>query len=325
MMKRICILATAVSLAASLAMAQDNLVKEKMRAELEQMVAQSKVIGVFGAAMGPAVKGAPYSAVEISESNQMLADGTRIHNESQTTVYRDSEGRMRRETPNQTTIMDPVAGVSYFLNPKTLTATKATLSMPAMYKRIAGPPGATAGSMSETSTFEVRTKDGVTSATVNGKPVDPATIKMDHTFLIDGGRVDEQAFAIANEKMAVEMAAAGRRDKVMAGPMADGGMLRTRVTSPAKTEALGKQMMEGVNADGSRVTTTLEVGTIGNDRPIQLVNERWYSSELQTVIMTKHSDPRTGEDIFRLTNVSRSEPGADLFQVPPSYQINDRK
>jgi hypothetical protein len=69
----------------------------------------------------------------------------------------------------------------------------------------------------------------------------------------------------------------------------------------------------------------LETGAIGNDRPIQMVNERWYSSELQTVVMTKHSDPRTGEEIFRLTNISRAEPGADLFLVPANYQLQERK
>ena len=74
--------------------------------------------------MGKTVKGAPYSGVEVNESTQMLADGTRIHNESQTQVYRDSEGRMRRETPNEITIWDPVANASYVLNPKTQTARK---------------------------------------------------------------------------------------------------------------------------------------------------------------------------------------------------------
>jgi len=101
--------------------------------------------------------------VEVSESNQVLADGTRIHNESRTSIYRDSEGRVRRETPNQTTIMDPVAGVSFFLNPKTMTATKGTLSMPMAFKRtMAGPPpiAGSTGTFSDTATFEVRTKDG---------------------------------------------------------------------------------------------------------------------------------------------------------------------
>jgi len=343
-MKRLYMMAAAVPLMALVAAAQDvprrvtisqdtpdsAAIRDKLKAELDAVMSdQMKVIGLSGAAMGPTVKGSPYSAVEVSENTQVLADGTRLHNESQTTVYRDSEGRVRRETPSQITIMDPAAGVSYFLNPKTLTATKATLAMPMIYKRTAAAGAAEAGggfgigfstaggTMSENATFEVRTgKDGTTSVTVNGKPVDPSTIKMEQrTFTVNGVPTDEQSFAIAQDKMKAEKA-------VMASA---GGVLRSRVTSPGKTEALGKQMIEGVNADGTRFSTTLETGAVGNDRPIQMVNERWYSSELQTVMMTKHSDPRTGEELFRLTNVSRSEPGADLFQVPTNYQIQERK
>lgn len=89
----------------------------------------------------------------------------------------------------------------------------------------------------------------------------------------------------------------------------------------AKTESLGRQTIEGVNADGSRETNTLAVGAIGNDRPIQTVTERWYSQDLQTTVKEAHSDPRTGQETFTLTNISRTEPPADLFQVPPGYQM----
>jgi len=346
-MKRIYLMIAAVPLVALVAAAQDvqrrvvlsqdtpdgAALRDKLKSELDAVMAsQMKVIGLSGAAMGPTVKGAPYSAVEVSENNQVLADGTRIQNENQTTVYRDSEGRVRRETPNQVTIMDPVAGVSYFLNPKTQTATKATLSMPVFNRRQAriAPEdhvyvGGT-GTTSENATFEVRaTKEGTTSVTVNGKPVDPSTLNMEtHTYTINGSPADEQAFALAQDKLKAAMAE-GKMKAELAFSGEAGGVLRSRITAPGKTEALGKQMIEGVNADGTRFSTTLETGAVGNDRPIQMVNERWYSSELQTVIMTKHSDPRTGEEIFRLTNVSRTEPGADLFQVPANYQLSDRK
>ena len=83
--------------------------------------------------------------------------------------------------------------------------------------------------------------------------------------------------------------------------------------------------MEGVNAEGSRTTSTIEAGAVGNDRPIQVVSERWYSPDLQTAVMTRRNDPRTGEEIFRLTNIRRAEPGAYLFQVPAGYQMVDQK
>jgi hypothetical protein len=53
------------------------------------------------------------------------------------------------------------------------------------------------------------------------------------------------------------------------------------------------------------------------------VSERWYSAELQTVVMTRHSDPRFGENSYRLTNISRSEPARTLFEVPGDFAIKE--
>jgi hypothetical protein len=117
-------------------------------------------------------------------------------------------------------------------------------------------------------------------------------------------------------------ATAGRR-------VAGGGVFVEAKSLAARTkgntEPLGRRMIEGVNADGTRFVSTIEAGAIGNDRAIQSVSERWYSSELQTVMLSKSSDPRTGEEVFRLANVSRAEPAAYLFQVPAGYQVVDVK
>jgi hypothetical protein len=86
-------------------------------------------------------------------------------------------------------------------------------------------------------------------------------------------------------------------------------------------QSLGSQTMEGVLAQGTSSTATIPAGSVGNDRDIQVVDERWYSPELKTTLMTKHSDPRSGEEVFRLTNISRSEPSPALFQVPAGYQV----
>lgn len=90
------------------------------------------------------------------------------------------------------------------------------------------------------------------------------------------------------------------------------------------TEALGTQTIEGVTAEGTRVTRTIPVGAIGNDKAIQIVTERWYSNDLQTVVLVKHSDPWWGESTVRLTNISRTEPPASLFAVPSNYAVKDR-
>jgi hypothetical protein len=94
-------------------------------------------------------------------------------------------------------------------------------------------------------------------------------------------------------------------------------------TAPADRQSLGSQTIEGVLSQGTSMTETIPAGAIGNDRDIHVVNERWFSPELKTTTMTKHSDPRTGEEVFRLTNISRGEPSPDLFQLPAGYQLLD--
>jgi hypothetical protein len=86
---------------------------------------------------------------------------------------------------------------------------------------------------------------------------------------------------------------------------------------------LGKQNIEGVEAEGTRTTVTIAAGEIGNERPIEIVSERWYSPELQLVVMTRHSDPRTGETTYKLTNINRAEPAKSLFEVPSDYTIKE--
>jgi hypothetical protein len=97
----------------------------------------------------------------------------------------------------------------------------------------------------------------------------------------------------------------------------EGANRRPNVT----TAALGTQTINGVQAEGTRVTHTIPAGAIGNANPIVITNERWYSSELHTVVMIKRSDPRMGTTTFQLTNIQKQEPDASLFQVPPDYTV----
>jgi len=290
---------------------------DRLKIQVEKMVAQGKMLGVTGAAMGSTVKGAPYSAVEVSEFNQTLGDGTRIRTENRTQVYRDSEGRVRRETPDSITIWDPVASVSYVIDPKAQTARKMPV-MRTFMVRTHGP------GTDETKTFAVNTagpgdaerkirvemrahEAGVAALTIDGKPGSPETLA--HAEM----RQPNVMFERRVEGPGPEMGWTAAQHTV------------TMVHAPGKSEPLGHQMIEGVNSEGTRNTTTLEAGAIGNDRPIEIVGERWYSPELQTLVMSRHSDPRTGEESFRLTNVSRTEPAAYLFLVPAGYKVEEPK
>jgi len=88
-----------------------------------------------------------------------------------------------------------------------------------------------------------------------------------------------------------------------------------------KTESLGRKTIAGLAADGTRTTITIPAGQVGNEQPMQIVSEMWYSPDLQATVLSKHWDPRAGQTVFRLVNISRSEPPASLFQPPSDYQV----
>jgi hypothetical protein len=41
------------------------------------------------------------------------------------------------------------------------------------------------------------------------------------------------------------------------------------------------------------------------------------------LVMTHHSDPRTGDSTYQLRNIVRGEPDATLFAVPAGYEIRE--
>ncbi len=92
----------------------------------------------------------------------------------------------------------------------------------------------------------------------------------------------------------------------------------------ARAESLGRQTIEGTPADGTRTTITIPAGEVGNEQPIQIVRESWYSPDLQMVVLSKVTDPRFGETTYKVTNITRGEPARTLFEVPADYKISER-
>lgn len=90
------------------------------------------------------------------------------------------------------------------------------------------------------------------------------------------------------------------------------------------TTDLGTQTINGISAQGTRYTHTIPAGTIGNEKPIEVVTEVWYSPELQINVMRKHSDPFMGDNVTQLTEIQRQEPDAALFQVPADYTVKNK-
>lgn len=299
------------ALAAGTILAAAATAQEDHTVMFEKAIPQIKMMGVQGSIMGKTVKGSPYSAVEINETNQMLADGTRIHNESQTQVYRDSEGRMRRETPAEITIWDPVANASWVLNPKTQTARKLPMGN-FVFTSVRTPNG-------EVATYNVMRSAGPEAGV---RAIEETRI-VEHRLA-----TTKEAEAKLKAEIESHVRQVGTAGVMVAAPAgANGEMVRRTAVLRQKmnTEQLGKRTIEGVTAEGTRMTATIEAGSIGNDRAINTVTERWFSPDLQTVMLTRTSDPRSGEEVFKVVNVNRSEPAAYLFQVPAGYQVFEPK
>jgi hypothetical protein len=88
-----------------------------------------------------------------------------------------------------------------------------------------------------------------------------------------------------------------------------------------KTESLGTQTINGVLAEGTRITRTIPAGKIGNDKAIQIVSERWFSPDLQIVVKSTKTDPQFGTSTYTITNLQKSEPAAALFTVPSGFTV----
>ncbi len=221
--------------------------------------------GPFGPESGGrVVKGQPYSAQTVTEMTQTLADGNRIAQRTEGAVYRDGEGRTRREHTftgmgpmpfdgpmhGRQVIMidDVVAGLQYALDPRAKTA------------------------------HQVERWNGRRP----GGPPMPPGVQMDRMPL-DADR---------------------------------------RGSEPMR-EALGTKTIEGLEAEGSRTVITIPAGEAGNDLPIEIVNERWFSKELHVPVLMRFVDPRMGERVYRLTAIARGEPSPQLFVVPPDYKTVD--
>jgi hypothetical protein len=228
---------------------------------------------------GRPVKGAPYAAEAVTESTQVLSDGNRIQHKSSASVFRDSEGRTRREqtlsaigpwaasgeAPQTIFIDDTEAGIHYILNPKERTARKIVI------------------------------RSG------KGENFTAAFVGAPHQEMRIERHVAEQGEAIAFQ-------ASGTWESPLPKP---------------QTEALGKRVIEGVEAEGTRTIMTIPAGQFGNELPIQVVSESWFSAALQAVVMSKHNDPRMGETVYRLAGIDRSEQPRSLFEVPADCKIEE--
>jgi len=271
---------------------------------------------------GKPIKGAPYSAEAVTETTQVLGDGNRIVNRSTASLYRDSEGRTRREQtlksiggvtsgalPLQTImISDPVAGVSYSLDPSSRTAHKSPMGSFTFQRAVGGPAGIATG----TGNF-----------VFNGGGPEGGAARIGIGTGAGAGSSGGVTVATASPSTAAPPVSISRQTVQSIGGAGYQVITRDGRSENVNKEDLGTQNIEGVSATGTRMTFTIPAGQIGNEGPIAIVDERWFSKDLQTFVMTRHTDPRSGETVYRLTNINRSEPDHSLFEVPGDYQLKE--
>ncbi|MCC6330234.1 MAG: hypothetical protein IT174_17130, partial [Acidobacteria bacterium] len=249
------------------------------------------------------IKGAPFSALEVNESIQTFADGNRIVRSSTNKLYRSNEGRFRREVSGSSggswgtfysfgpeiMILDPIGGYRYMLDTKAKSVRTGRL-------RLSGTRPSVLSPAEKVNNERKRVELNSVAAAEKGND--------------ERKRVELNAVAAA--KLSNSLSADGQSDSSGHG---------RRMKYDTRTEDLGTRTVEGVRAVGKRTITTIPAGDIGNERAIEIVYEKWYSNDLQLVVMSKHTDPRFGEQTYRLTNILRNEPDPSLFEVPAGYKV----
>jgi hypothetical protein len=281
---------------------------------------------MFGGRMasGKVVKGAPYSAEIVTETNQPLADGNVISKKTTGHVYRDSAGRTRQESgapgkERTVFINDAVTGKQIVLNPGTRRA-------------IVNP-------RAHVFTHDSRNKQVV--------KVDGTEVRVEDGPQVIVKRIDS-GDGTHREEVRVQVVRAGDGFSAPLAPMPPippqppgsvtaplaplppmPGVSTLRFESTARlgkgvTAGLGTKDFDGVKAEGKSTTWTIPAGEIGNRNPINIQSETWWAPELQVTVYSRYADPRTGESIYRLAGIRRGEPAADLFTAPEGYTVKDR-
>ncbi len=257
----------------------------------------------FGNANADESKGAAYSADSTTETTQVLQDGNRIKNTNRSKFARDTEGRTRRESTIQMLgpigkteepvvsvfINDPVAKVHYTLDSRAKVALKSKSGGSVNFQFKTQLDQRVRQEIDQ----RVRQEIVMERKMVQGNTQD---VIVEHKIL-----GPEKHSATVNLSHTIEANAGGN----------------------VKREDLGRRMIEGLNAKGTKMTMTIPAGDVGNERPIEIVTETWFSEEINAMVLTKHNDPRMGETVTRLENIKLGAPPKSLFEPPVDYKIEE--
>jgi hypothetical protein len=97
--------------------------------------------------------------------------------------------------------------------------------------------------------------------------------------------------------------------------------LLAKPTARTQIESLGTQVIQGLLADGKRVSTNVTPESKGS--PVVITTETWWSRDLLIDLVLRLNDPRRGQSTVELNNIKRLEPNPELFRVPSDYAVVD--
>jgi hypothetical protein len=285
---------------------------------------------------GKPIKNAPYSAQVVNERQQNLPDGNQIDNKRTSVAYRDSAGRTRQEVRDDkgelraVTIHDPVAGATYVLHPKDKIATKVPSNPEAVRAAAEAARGAAGAARAANGVQREAMRERIEQMRRDGKlpNVERRTGPNGEEIVIKRveraangagqGQGQEDVHVRVEQKLVTRNGELATRLAPLADVFGD-----SKWAAKATTKDLGTREMDGVKAEGKLRSYEIPAGEVGNRNPIVVSHESWYSPDLQITLYTKHSDPRTGEAIYRVEGLKREEPAAALFSIPSDYTVRD--
>jgi len=299
----------------------------------------SAFLGVSSPLGAQPAPGKPMFAQFVTEHHQSFTDGNQISRATRSTIYRDTQGRIRRESQLSVpglpagvaaasfiTIVDRKAGYGYVLDPQEMVAHRYELNgpAPAYIARLSAQGSGNALWASSTTP-----PAGTTSTT-------PAPTASSESHWRLHGFVRHIHPSPSNDPPAASAAtpSGGPSNHVNSGFLPEDAAFASAPTmridqpllaapNPVRTENLGEQMILGFRTTGTRVITTLPAGQIGNDRSIDIVSEQWFSPELEVVMRSLHRDPWAGEFTTTVTSISRGDQPSALFEIPDRYKVID--
>lgn len=234
------------------------------------------------------VTGHPYTAQAITEIKQTLSNGSHITQKSEASVGRDSKGRTFRAQ---------------------------TLSSVGPWAFVSGGP--VSGGQRESAPTLTTIFDPVNKTHID------FTDNPKRAHVIPLPDLDGPAtFSVSTGGGASTMYFAGGAT----GGAVSGTQSRMDTPPPPQmkepeAEQLGEKTIEGLRATGKRTRITIPANAIGNDSPIEITHETWYSPDLKLLLLSTQSDPRFGETTYSLKKIVTDEPNPKLFQVPAGYTI----